>query len=116
MTLDGIWTVEIYGVYGWESTGVIILEGGRALRGGNNHFSVGTCEISSYGQISISLFVEYHGHVRTMFGESQEKFSVNFEGKFNDPIIEGTLGRPDRVDMKITCRLTKCGDVPAIPN
>ncbi len=114
MRLDGIWAVEIYGVYGWESTGILILEDVRVLGGGNNHFSVGTCEISTDGKVKFSLFVQYHGTVRTLFGESSERFSVNFEGKFNDPIIEGTLGRPDRADMNISCRLSKCTDVPGV--
>ena len=114
MTLDGIWAVEIYGVYGWESSGVLIFEGERILGGGNNHFSVGTCKTSTEGEIHFSLFVKYHGRIRTLFGESREKFSVNFEGKFVDPIIEGTLERPDRDDMNISCRMAKCTDIPAV--
>jgi len=46
MTFDGIWAAQIYGVYGWESTGILILENGRVLGGGNNHYSIGTYESS----------------------------------------------------------------------
>jgi hypothetical protein len=42
MSIEGIWTLEFYGAFGWESAGVLILEKGRALGGGNNHYSRGT--------------------------------------------------------------------------
>ena len=115
MALDGIWAVEIYGLYGWESTGILIIEGKRALGGGNNHVSIGTCELTADGQVKFTLSVQYHGRVRTLFGESRENFSVAFAGKENNLMIEGTLMRPDRPEMAITCRLSKFAGVPAIP-
>ncbi|MFQ5352280.1 MAG: hypothetical protein ACE5D3_04320 [Candidatus Binatia bacterium] len=114
MALDGIWTGELYGVYGWESTGILILEKGRVLGGGNNHYSVGTYEESD-DDVSLSFVVEYHGQVRTLFGESRRNISVNFEGKRDGSVIEGTLARPDRADMTVTCRLSKRADLSALP-
>lgn len=110
-TIDGIWAAQIYGVYGWESEGVLFLENGRVLGGGNNHYSVGSYT-QSEDQLSMVLSVEYHGHVRTRFGESREKISVKFNGKQDGMEITGTLERPDRAAMTIACRLSKCAELP----
>ena len=29
------------GLFGWETTGILILDNGRAIDGGNHHYSVG---------------------------------------------------------------------------
>jgi len=54
MSPEGIWTNEMMGLFGWESTGVLILERGRAIDGGNHHYSFGSHETTD-DQIRISL-------------------------------------------------------------
>lgn len=39
--IDGVWTGEILGLYGWENTGTYILEQGRILGGNHRHYSAG---------------------------------------------------------------------------
>ncbi len=111
MALDGIWATELYGIYGWESTGILVLDNGRALGGGNNHHSTGTYEEID-GTVHIYLDVKYHGQVRTLFGESSENFSVKLNGRHEGLMIEGVLERTGRTDMSITCRLCKCCELP----
>ena len=31
MSIEGIWTTEVYGAFGWENRGVFVLENGRIL-------------------------------------------------------------------------------------
>ena len=112
MALNGIWATELYGIYGWESTGILVLHNGHVLGGGNNHYSVGTCEEVD-GKVTISMDVKYHGQVRTLFGESRDSFSVRFRGDREGLVITGILERPDRDDMAITCRLSRCSELPA---
>ncbi len=113
MTIDGIWTSEIYGIYGWESTGILIMENGRVLGGGNRHFSKGVCEVAD-NKVKVTLDVQYHhGHTRTIFGEAGEKFQVTFSGEWEDNVISGYEGRPDHPSVSITARLTKCSEIPA---
>ena len=44
MSIDGIWTSEILGMFGWESVGIIEFDRGKAVGGGNNHYFTGTYE------------------------------------------------------------------------
>jgi len=59
------------------------------------------------------LTVEYHGQVRTLFGESRESITIKFSGQLIDTEIKGTLERTDLTAMHIACRLTKCAALPA---
>jgi len=111
MTIEGIWTTEIMGLFGWETTGVVMLEKGRAMDGGNNHYSVGTYE-SSGNKIHISLCVEYHGTPRTLFGASDKIMKVELEGTIRDGVIEGNAHRVDKPKQKIAYKLTRRADIP----
>jgi len=113
MTVEGIWTTEILGLFGWESMGVVILEKGRAIDGGNHHYSVGSYK-SSGDEIQISLAVEYHGTPRTMFGASDKNMTVELSGTIRDGIIEGNAFRADKPNQKIACKLTRRADIPPI--
>ena len=49
MAVDGIWTGEIYSVFGWESSGVFVLEDGRVIGGDHRQYTMGTFELSGIG-------------------------------------------------------------------
>lgn len=111
MSIEGIWTSEILGLFGWETTGIVVLENGRAIDGGNHHYSVGSYE-SSNGEIRVSLDVEYHGTPRTIFGAADKSLSVEINGKLRGNTIFGTAHRLDKPDQKINIRLTHRMDMP----
>jgi hypothetical protein len=112
MSVEGIWTSEILGLFGWETTGILICENGRAIDGGNHHYSVGSYETSG-DQIHIALSVEYHSTPRTIFGASDKTLKVEINGTVENDIIMGTAYRADRPDQKVTCKLTRRMDLPA---
>ncbi len=111
--IDGIWSVEIFGMYGWESIGMLMLHEGHAVGGGNHHYAVGTCTESD-GQISISLTMNYKDVPRTLFGEARNKFKVVFDGNHNSKKgrLQGTIHRPRKAKMAVGCRLTREVAVP----
>jgi hypothetical protein len=111
VAFDGIWTSEILGLFGWETTGILVLEEGRAIDGGNHHFSTGSYEATDNG-IRISLAVEYHGTPRTIFGSADKNLSVEIQGKLRGDTIVGEACRQDKPDQKITVRLTRRADIP----
>ena len=113
MTIEGIWTTEIISLFGWETTGIIILERGRAIDGGNHHYAVGSYETSG-DKIHISLSVEYHGTPRTIFGASDKNLKVELDGTVRNGIIEGSAYRIDKPDQKIACKLTRRANLPPI--
>lgn len=111
MSVDGIWTSEIMGLFGWESIGVLLLEDGRAVGGGNLHYSTGSYQ-TSIDDVHFTLSVEFHGKPRTMFGSADKNLSVEIKGKIKDGVIEGSAYRMDKPDQNIAYRLTRRADIP----
>ena len=85
MSVDGIWTTELMGLFGWEATGVLLLESGRAIGGGNLHYSVGSYD---------------------------KNIKIEFKGEIRDGVIEGSAYRADKPNQNITYRLTRRADIP----
>ena len=110
MSVDGLWTSEIYGLHGWENTGVIVLDGGQTIGGGRNHYSVGTYS-QSENDIGISLLITYHGTPRTLFGSSDSQLSLRFDGQYDDGVIEGSVYREGNPRQTLSFRLTKRADI-----
>ena len=50
MTIDGVWTGEFYGPYGWENNGVYVLEGGRIIGGNDRHRNCKN-DAANYGRL-----------------------------------------------------------------
>ena len=110
MSLDGIWTLEFYGAFGWESAGVLMLEQGRALGGGNNHYARGTYALEN-DTVLITVEVDYFGTPRTMFGERETIFTVAFHGTRHEARITGSVSRPDKSILPLQFRLSKKADL-----
>jgi len=110
MSIEGLWTGELYGLHGWENAGIIVLESGRALGGGRHHFSTGTYKMSG-GEFQLSMAIEYHGKPRTLFGSSKKKLSMKFTGHRAGDKIEGTVCRPKNPKQTLMFRLTKRADI-----
>lgn len=110
MSIQGLWTSEFYGLYGWENSGVVVLEKDRALGGGRNHFTIGTYELSGE-EFSMTIDIEYHGPPRTLFGSSNKKITLKLTGDVRDSSIEGSVFRPESPRQSLLFRLTKRADV-----
>ena len=106
MSVEGLWTGELYGLQGWENSGVLVLERGRALGGGRNHFATGSYDVSGE-DFSLTLNIEYHGPPRTLFGASEKRIEIRYEGKVADGVIEGSVFRPHNPRLSLMFRLTR---------
>ena len=111
MAVDGIWTGEIYGPFGWENRGVFVMENGRILGGDNRQYTAGTYELSGH-EFAAELSIHYYGPPRAVFGESREQFDSRIVGTLKDGVIEGTVGRPDRPQFDLQIRLSKRMELP----
>ena len=111
MSLNGVWTGEILGPYGWENTGVYVLEDGRIIGGSNRHYSTGTYSLTD-DAYQADVMVHYYGPPRAIFGEEREQFEIAVKGKLADGIIEGEIVRSDRPQSFVAYRMTKRMDVP----
>ena len=112
MSLEGIWTSELMGLFGWEPTGIMVLDDGRAIDGGHHHYSVGSYETSG-DRIHISLSVEYFSTPRTIFGASDRNLQVEVDGTIHNGIINGKAYRADKPDQKAMCKFTRRMDLPS---
>ncbi len=110
MSVDGIWTGEVYGAFGWDSRGVFVLEDGRVVGGDHRQYTMGKYKVAD-DNFKAELHVYYYGPPRTVFGEAQEHFITKLTGKLKDGVIEGSVGRPDRPEYDLQIRLTKRMDL-----
>ena len=110
MSIDGLWTGELYGLQGWENSGVVVLEHGRALGGGRHHFAVGSYEVSG-DEFKLLLSIEYHGPPRTLFGSSAKTLQIQFDGTVDGGRIEGSVCRPESPELSLMFRLTRRAEI-----
>ena len=108
---NGIWSGEIYGPYGWENSGVYVLEHGRILGGNNRHYSIGSYSVSG-NTYQAEIVVHYYGPPRAIFGEKREQFEIEVTGTLGEGVIDGQIDRPDRPEFSLQYRMTKRMDVP----
>ena len=108
---EGIWTGEIHGPYGWENSGVYVLEGGRIMGGNNRHYSTGRYRVSG-GTYEAAVDVHYYGPPRTIFGESRDQFEIEVKGKLKDGVIDGQVARRDKTAFDVHFRMTKRMGLP----
>ena len=113
MVVDGIWTGEILGPYGWENSGVYVLENGRILGGSNRHYSSGSYKVAD-DRYHAKVKVHYYGPPRTIFGENRDIFELEVKGEVQDGVIDGQIVPADKPESTVTYRMTKRLDIPEI--
>jgi hypothetical protein len=112
-SLDGIWTGEIFGPYGWEGSGTYMLENGRIVGGNDRHYSTGKFEISD-DSYKAQVVVHYYGPPRAIFGEKREQFKIEVKGKVIGDVIDSEVFRPDKPEFSVRYRMTRRMDLPSI--
>jgi len=106
MTINGIWTGEVYGPFGWENRGIFVLENGRIIGGDNRQYTTGSYSVSG-DKIEAEFRIHYYGPPRTAFGEKNEEFSVMMKGTVQENTIEGTVSRRDKANLDLQYRLSR---------
>ncbi len=111
MSVEGIWTGEIYGPYGWENSGVYVLEHGLMIGGNDRHYSAGRYSLTGK-HFEADIFNYYYCRPRTIFGETKDQFEIHLSGEVGQGVIEGKICRPERPRFGVTCRFTKRTELP----
>jgi len=106
MSIEGIWTGEVYGPFGWENRGIFVFENGRIIGGDNRQYSTGSYGVTG-DRVTAELQVHYYGPPRTSFGEKSEQFTLVLDGTIKDDVIDGTVSRHDKSQFELQSRLTK---------
>ena len=110
--IEGIWTGEIYGPYGWENDGTYVHDQGRVFGGNNMHYSAGHYSVidDSY---RAEIAVHYYGQPRAIFGERREQFEIVVLGTLNNGVIEAQIGCRDRPEFGMRYRMTRRAGLPS---
>ena len=111
MSIEGIWSGEVYGPFGWETRGVFIFEKGRVMGGDNRQYTAGTYSVTG-NRLKAELTVHYYGPPHTAFGEAREEITLQVEGEVGEPQIDAVLRRHDRPQYDLQFRLTKRMGLP----
>lgn len=111
MPIEGIWTSEVYGPFGWEAGGVFVFEDGRIMGGDDRQYTVGSYEIDG-GRVTAELVTHYYGPPRTVFGQSREEFATQIVGNWHNGVIEGSIRRAERPMFDLQIRLSKRMNLP----
>ena len=111
MSFEGLWTAEVYGPFGWDNHGVLLLQDGRMVGGDGQHYATGTYTVSGEG-IEAELNVDHYGRPRTIFGEAAEHYTTRMAGRMKDGVIDGTVVRHDRPEFDLPIRLVKRRELP----
>jgi hypothetical protein len=116
MALDGIWTLEVAGIHGWERVFTTFLEKGRSLSGSAESHTTGTYSVKGK-KFKATVKVSQHGEIRTVFGEKHKQFTVLFSGKHEGDQIVGTISLKGAksTDPKYPVRLLWQEVLPALP-
>ena len=118
MSLDGIWVLEIAGIYGWERISTVFLEKGRYLSGSASMFSQGTY-VSNGNKVKMKLQVTQHGKKRSIFGEKRKHVSVVLTAKHDGKKIIGKISlkgaKSTAPEYQYPFRLVRQTDIPALP-
>jgi len=116
MSVDGVWVLEVAGVYGWERVSTVFLEKGRYLGGGPVFFTQGSY-VTDGNKIKFSLNITRHGAAQTVFGEKRERFSTEVNAKIKKRMIKGhaKLKGAHSSVAKQSIRLLRRADLTAIP-
>ena len=88
MSLDGVWKIEMLGVYGWEAWATAFLEDGRYRAGSADHYATGSVDQHDDSVTVITEMVVYDPR-RTMFGKKDSEYQVRFEGRYVNDTIDG---------------------------
>ena len=113
MSIEGVWTGEFYGPYGWENSGVYVLRRGTIVGGSNRHYSSGTYSVTGTAYHA-RIHVNYYAAPRAIFGEARDEFEIEVTGKVEDDVINAQVVRPDKPEFSVTYCLRRRADLPAV--
>ena len=78
MTCDGVWSVEMQGLYGWERIATAFMKNGEYYAASANHYSVGSYRRDG-DDLKISTVVKQYGEVRPVFGKKSVTIQLIIE-------------------------------------
>jgi hypothetical protein len=111
MSLNGIWSCELGGAYGWEAVGTLFLKDGHLQGCGRNHYTLGTYKTKGDGAV-FHMELNQYGNKRTLFGQKKEQVRVTVKAKRDGDKLIGEATLPGRRKYSIFVRFQRRADLP----
>jgi len=111
MSLNGIWSCELGGAYGWEPVGTLFLKDGRLQGCGRNHYTLGRYKAKGDGAV-FHMELNQYGKKRTLFGQKSEQVCVTVKAKRDGNKLIGEATLPGRRQYGIFVRFQRRADLP----
>ncbi len=92
MTVEGVWTAEAYGSFGWENRGIFFLQNGQTMGGDNRMYCSGTYRMTG-NNFEADWEVKYFGPPRTVFGEAKEEITLKVSDNTQIVVERGKISR-----------------------
>jgi len=98
MNLNGIWSNELGGAYGWEAIGTLFFKDGHIMGGGRNHYATGTYKTKADGVV-LHIEINQFGEKRALFGQKSDRVCIVIKAKCDhDKMIgEASLSKKEPV-------------------
>jgi len=103
--IEGLWTVEVETMSGWNGSGVMVFHQGRVLGGSMHFFIVGSYTVRDQKLEAEVRCLHYYGQVQNAFGDSSPDFRVTLSGRCHGEDIVGKVHRTDRPELRL--RMTR---------
>lgn len=115
MNLNGIWSNELGGAYGWEPIGTLFLKDGHITGGGRNHYALGTYKTKGDGAV-LHIEINQFGEKRALFGLKSERvrISIKAKGDTGKLVGEASLQKPqtNKSHYTLCVRFIRRADLP----
>jgi hypothetical protein len=115
MNLNGIWSNELGGAYGWEPIGTLFLKDGHITGGGRNHYALGTYKTRKDGAV-LHIEINQFGEKRALFGQKSDQVRISIKAKGDSEKLTGeaTLQKPqsDKNHYSLCVRFKRRAHLP----
>jgi hypothetical protein len=111
MSLNGIWSCELGGAYGWEAVGTLFLKDGHLQGCGRNHYTLGTYKTKGDGAV-FHMELNQYGNKRTLFGQKRAQVRVTIKAKRDGDKLIGEATLPGRRQYSIFVLFQRRADLP----
>ena len=115
MNINGIWSNELGGGYGWEAIGTLFFKDGHITGGGRNHYSIGTYKIKGEGAV-LHIEINQFGKKRALFGQKSKQVCVVVKARRDGDTMIGEATLPGALSgythYGICVRFKRRADLP----
>jgi hypothetical protein len=111
MSLNGIWSCELGGAYGWEPIGTLFLKDGHIQGGGRNHYTLGNYKVKGDGA-ELHMELNQYGKKRTLFGQKSEQVCLTVKTSLDNDKMIGEATLPGHSEYGVFVRFKRRTDLP----